>query len=192
MRSRSRGNLGLPFVGLVLLCGAGCACSAPAPAPAASPAASPAPAAPSAVVQPSDLAAMAGEWRGSLTYLDYTSGKSTSIPVKAVGKVTGDGGRSVTLHVAYPDEPGHDGDQDYTISADGRAVGGLPVVERAAAPDGAVRVVLEEKGTDGNERKPATFRHVLLASPTSLTITKLVKPEGAVDFFERNSYRLQR
>lgn len=144
------------------------------------------------VVEPSDFATSAGDWVGVLAYQDYTSGAPTTIPVRASLTISGPDSRQVGLRLAYPEEPDQDGDRDFTISDDGRQVSGLAVVERSTSADGTVRIVLEERGRDGNDDQPATFHHVLLVSPTSLVITKLVRFDGTTDFFERHAYRFTR
>jgi hypothetical protein len=188
---------------------AGCARPLPPPAPAATspaegapPPAGPAsPARPDAstsarpsestavVARPSDLENVAGAWAGTLTYRDYTTGLPKVIKVEAVGSVAG---RAATLHLRYPDEPGHEGAFALSLDAEGRRVGGLALVERSAPAGGPVRLVLEERGRDGNDGRPATFRHVVALAGDSLTVTKLVKFDDEATFFERNAYALRR
>lgn len=163
----------------VLVCLA--ACAAPSLQPTSAP----------AQVQPGDLDLLQGAWDGSLTYKDYSSGRTTNIRVKAEGALIVALPRELKLRFAYPDEPGHEHEDDYTISDGGRTVGGAAVVERSMS-DGTLRLVLEDRGKDGKDERPATLHHVVLLGRSSLVLTKLVRYDGDATFFERNSYHLAR
>lgn len=166
-------NVGLT---LLLLASSQCATSVGPKAPRS---------ADSPIVRPGDLDGLRGEWLGTLTYTDYTTGRQTTISARAES-------RGSKLQFSYPDEPGHEHDDDFSIGAGGRTLGGLSVVGRSVATDGTLTIELEERGTDGNDHKPTSFRHVIRIGPATLSLTKLAKPDGAGEYFERSSYNLRR
>jgi hypothetical protein len=132
---------------------------------------------------------LAGNWTGVLSYKDYGTGKTTRIEARAVGVVDG---AKATLAWSFPREPGHEGTTDFTVSADGASLGGLALVERTEPSPGVVRLVTEERGNDGNDAKPATFRHELVVGPKELRVAKLVRFDGTAEFFERSAYTVTR
>ena len=83
-----------------------------------SPSAQPAPR-----IEPADVQRLAGApWKGSLTYLDYTSRKPVSIAsVLVVTRADADG-RSWRFDYQYPDEPKANSASRVTIAGDGSAI----------------------------------------------------------------------
>ena len=140
------------------------------------------------IVTPSDLAALNGEWKGTLTYKDYTSGKDESILVNIVISMKDE--RKWTLRFNYSQEPNAGSTEHYKLSNDGRRINKRKVIEKTILSDGTLKVVLEEKGKDGNEQKSATFQHVILLNQSNLRITKLVKFDDKNDFFQRNEFNV--
>jgi len=141
-------------------------------------------------VSDKDLDKAAGDWKGKLTYLDYTSGKVESIDASL--SVTRLKENQFEFAVRYPGESSHNGKDLYRITDDGRAINGVKLLERPAGVNGILKIVFEESGTDGNDRKPATFHHVLEIGDRSLSLTKMVRYEGEQIFFERNRFSMSR
>lgn len=146
------------------------------------------------IITASELKLLNGKWKGTLTYRDYTSGKSETIHVIVNGSRKGNkqSDRSWSLQFAYPQEPGHETTDELTVSADGRMINEATLTEKTKLPDGTLRVVLESSGKDGNDHKPCTIKKVIVLSEKNLTITKLVRFDGETDFLERNQYNLSR
>lgn len=142
----------------------------------------------------SELNDLQGTWNGTLTYKDYTSGYSESLPVTIYCMRKGNEQRSRTwiLKYEYPQEPKANNKSTYIISKDGKKINGEPIVEKIKMSDGTLKVVTEIRGKDGNNNEPCTFRHVFKLSPTSLTITKFVKFDKDAEYFQRNEYKLSR
>ncbi|MBL7738865.1 MAG: hypothetical protein JNK14_06565 [Chitinophagaceae bacterium] len=137
-----------------------------------------------------DFQTVAGSWTGELTYLDYTSNKKESIKTSlAIKKKSED---HFEMDFSYPGESGHGGKDHYRIKANGTMINDMKVIERSVQPDGSVKVVLEEKGKDGNDSRSATFHHLLVLGKNQFTITKLVKFDGEGDFFQRNQFVFNR
>lgn len=142
---------------------------------------------PSARVEPSDVQRLTGApWKGSLTYLDYSSGKSTSIPSALVVTPAAADERSWRFDYQYPDEPRANSSSLVTIAADGSTIDGEQVRERSATADGLLRIVTEKPGQD--DGRPALFRFTYVIGDSSFSRRKEVKLEGAAEFFERHIY----
>lgn len=150
-----------------------------------------------------DLDRLTGpEWNGTLTYRDYTTDKKTSIgSTLTVVKVAGlaevgndfaDAGVTPgwDFRIGYPREPKMNSSEVIRISPGGDRLGDEAVTQRQEMSDGTLRLVTEKRGTDNDN--PALFRFVYTITDSVFTITKLVKPDGELDFFERNEYRWKR
>jgi hypothetical protein len=138
-------------------------------------------------IEPADVQRLTGApWRGSLTYLDYTSRKPTTIAsALVVTRVDGDG-RSWVFDYQYPDEPKANSASRVSIAGDGSTIDGERVVERSVLAGGIVRIVTEKSGED--DRRPAMFRFTYLVGDSSFSRRKEVKFEGTTDYFERHTY----
>jgi hypothetical protein len=137
-----------------------------------------------------DLAAMKGNWKGQLSYLDYSSNKQESIKASLTVNQLSDG--KVELNFNYPNEPDYKSKEVYTIRQNGTYISDMKVIERSALADGGYRIVLEEKGKDGNQNLPATFHHIIELKGNTISLAKQVKFDGGGEFFERNRYTLSR
>ena len=138
---------------------------------------------------PKELKVLEGAaWTGTLTYLDYSSGKKTSI--KSDLTISKLGERKWSFAFTYPDEPKANSKDDVLLSEDGRTFDGETVVERTKLKNGILRIVTSRPGKDND--KPATIRHTYLFSKTEFSIRKDVKLDGGTEFFERNTYSWQR
>lgn len=158
-------------------------CSGPGPAPAARATAS---------MRAQDVDGLTGgAWAGTLTYLDYTSGKPYTMPATlAVERIAGAAEPSWRFRVGYPDEPKANAERLVVLAGQGSVFDGETVVERTEEPGGVVRVVTEAEGED--DRRPARFRHEYEFGPGACSIRKLVRFEGESAFFERNTFRWRR
>jgi hypothetical protein len=137
-------------------------------------------------LRPSELASLAGtEWNGTLTYVDYGSGKRIAIPSRL--RITQPSGDASALLFAYsyPDEPNANQSSTIAISADGRMIDDERIVEKAVDGD-VLRIVTERSGTDND--KPALIRYTYSIAAGRLSIAKHVRFEGSDAFIERNQY----
>lgn len=136
-----------------------------------------------------DFQLIAGEWKGRLTYLDYTSSKQETIGAMLTAKL---GTNTVDFIIGYPGESGKGGKDSYVINKEGTMINGMKLTERTMTDKGLLKIVLEEKGRDGNDQRPATFHHELILGKNEFSITKLVKFDGESEFFQRNQYKFTR
>ncbi|MBK8521351.1 MAG: DoxX family protein [Ferruginibacter sp.] len=137
-----------------------------------------------------DFKPLEGNWKGTLTYKDYSSNKSQTIEALTVIKIRNK--NSFVISIDFPNEPGRGGKDKYIIAKNGMTINKKKVIERTSQPDGSLKIVLEEKGEDGNDHKPATFHHIFLIEGDKLTLTKMVNFDAESNFFQRNQYVFSR
>ena len=70
-----------------------------------------------AVVSVSDFTKAEGSWKGSLTYMDYSSGKPFSMPANVSLRIANNS--QIILSYAYPNEPNANGKDTLLISSNG-------------------------------------------------------------------------
>lgn len=138
------------------------------------------------VISQKDFMPITGKWTGTLTYLDYTSNKTERIPANALIEFAGE--NSYDQYLYYTAEPDKNKKFRYTISDDGRMLNEMILVERKVLDDGNLQLILESSGVDGNDNKSARFRHILIIGDKTFSITKLVRFEGAKEYFQRHRY----
>lgn len=143
-----------------------------------------------AAISQKDFLPITGKWTGTLTYLDYSSNDTVSIPANTMIELADDNGYDQYLY--YTAEPDKNKKSRYTISADGRMLNNMTLVEKKILEDGKLQLVLESSGADGNENKPARFRHILIIGEKTFSITKMVKFEGDKEYFQRHRYEFGR
>lgn len=139
---------------------------------------------------PADLDALIGApWVGTLTYLDYTSGRHTTIDSSLTVRRISDEPSSWEFAVGYSREPDADARETVPLSADGRRLGDEVVVLRQAFP-GGLRFITESDGAD--DSRPARFRFEHTLSDHGYSRRKLVRLAGEPEFFERHIYQWSR
>jgi hypothetical protein len=147
-----------------------------------------------AVVAATDIDRLTGApWRGTLSYLDYTSRAQTAIKSSLLMTrlpEQSDGAIAWNMSVGYTDEPHANSGETAVLARNGRIFRGADVLERTMLADGMVRVVTEQDGQD--DGRPARLRFVYLLGEKQCSIQKLVRllPDGT--FFERHIYRWSR
>jgi hypothetical protein len=135
-----------------------------------------------------DLKVLEGaEWVGTLTYLDYSSNKQTSI--KSNVRFTPDKEGTWTAEYSFPDEPKANSRSAFTVSADGTMLNGQKIVGLGSKGD-VLKIITTAEGMDSD--KKAAFRFTYYVSRNTLIIRKQVKLEGTEKFFERNVYNWSR
>ena len=134
-----------------------------------------------------DFQNMSGNWKGSLTYLDYSSGKpytmTADVDIERIGKTN-----KFTFSNTYPNEPSANSTDTITLSADGKYIGKELVKSRRKLPNGEIEIITEELGKDGNDNKPATFRHTYILGKNLNKNIKDVQFFGQTDWINRHQY----
>lgn len=138
------------------------------------------------VISQKDFSPIAGKWTGTLTYLDYTSKDTVNMMANTMIELSGTD--SYDQYLYYTAEPDKNKKSRYTISADGKKLNEMTLMEKKLLSDGTWQLVLESKGVDGNDNRPADFRHIMIIGEKTFSITKLVKFEGEGVYFQRHRY----
>lgn len=133
----------------------------------------------------SDFSQSLGAWAGSLTYVDYTTGKPFSMPANVTLVSSGD---AIVFIMVYPKEPKANGNDTLQITANGSVFDGATVVSKKTLSDGTVEIITEKKGTDGNDQRKALLRHTYLFGKNKLSNRKEVKFDGEDKWMLRNEY----
>lgn len=149
---------------------------------------------PVVVVTVADIDRLTGApWSGTLTYLDYTSHKQTTIKSSLLMTrlpAGADGAFAWDMRVGYADEPHANSGETAVLGRGGRVFRDGLVLERSILSDGTVRVVTEQDGED--DGRVARFRFVYLLGEKQCSLQKLVRVTSEEAFFERHIYRWNR
>ena len=135
-----------------------------------------------------DFIAIEGEWVGTLTYTDYSSGMPTVIAANA--SVTSISENRIDYTVSYPDEPWEDSELTMIISKDGRLLDGHVVSERVVTEDETLIVRTQFRGEDGD--RPADIRLTYGLTETNFYIRKDVRFDDSDSYLRRNIYEFTR
>lgn len=134
-----------------------------------------------------DFYKLSGTWEGSLIYLDYSSGKPYTMPanleIKRIGKTN-----KFSFSNIYPNETSANSIDTLSISTDGKYIDKELVKSRRKQPNGDIEIITEEFGNDGNDNKPATFRHTYTFGPTTYKNRKDVLFTGETVWVNRHEY----
>lgn len=138
-----------------------------------------------------DFTNLIGCWQGSLTYLDYTSGKPFSMPANitvADFKKTG----RIIYATSYPKEPNANSVDTILISENGKRLNNEPVISKTKLNKDSLQVITEETAVDGNDHKPALIRHTYTLSRNTYSVKKEVLFTGEKQWILRNQYTFSR
>jgi len=132
-----------------------------------------------------------GKWKGTLTYLDYTSGKPYTMPCNITVSPVNSNPQQLVIAYEYPDEPKANGNDTLVISRDGKMIDDGTVIVKEKI-GGLLKVITEKNGVDGNESRKAQIRLIYEAGKKSFSIRKEVKFEGEEKWILRNEYKMAR
>ena len=93
-----------------------------------------------------------------MTYLDYSTGKPYTMPanldIKRLGKTN-----KFLFANSYPNEKSANSIDTLSVSKDGKYINKEFIKSRSKLPNGDLEIITEEKEKNGNDNKPATFKH---------------------------------
>lgn len=141
------------------------------------------------VILPEDLNVISGEWKGTLTYLDYSTNKAFKMPAN----VTVEEGKNeyqVLILINYTEEPNANSKEKIKISKDGLQVNKTAVKSRQILASKEVQITTEYLGKDNN--KNALIRNVYILGPERFITRKEVKFDESGDWLMRNEYNFVR
>ena len=136
-------------------------------------------------LQVKDLSSSFGNWEGTLTYMDYSSGKPYTMLANIKIELTADN-KGFVVGYEYPREPqANSKDTTYII---GNYFGKDKIVEFKKDTNGGFKMITEINGNDGNDNKRAVLRYTYLLKSNTFSIIKEVKFEGTNKWIKRNKY----
>ena len=138
-----------------------------------------------------DFDKLSGNWGGSLTYLDYSSGKPYTMPADIEIKRIGNTNKFVFSNI-YPNETSANSMDTISISKDGKYIDKELVKSRRKLPNGDIEIITEEFGKDGNDHKPAIIRHTYTLGTTTYKNRKDVQFTGKTEWINRHEYSYQK
>lgn len=134
-----------------------------------------------------DFAGIQGSWKGSLTYLDYESGKpytmSADVEIRRIDKTN-----KFLLINTYPKEKSANSKDTITISEDGQSINDEKVMSRTKVSENKVQIITEKMGKDGNDNKDALIRKTYSLGKSSFSIQKDVRFTDADQWIKRHEY----
>ncbi len=139
------------------------------------------------VLQKADLAMLCGSWKGSLTYLDYQSGKPYTMPANTIISAIPQTNH-LLVEMIYPNEPKANGKDTLLVNAGLTNFDGNAVVSRKVLPDGSVEIITKHNGQDGNDNKNAIIRKTYTIGKNKFINRKDVQFVGTTEWIKRNEY----
>lgn len=131
-----------------------------------------------------EILPVVGSWKGTLTYLDYTTKKITEIPTTLDIEQIKWG--VFTCSHQFPKEPHIKWTDTFALSKDGIFFGNGKIVNKQILPNGTLEFVTEEAGFD--DKKPASIRKTFGINSNAFYFKKEVQIEGEQNWFLRNEY----
>ena len=142
-------------------------------------------------VSPADFKSLLGMWQGSLTYLDYSSGKpytmGADIDIKQIGA-----SNSFIFSNTYPKESGANSIDTMVISKNGKMINGNTVKSKRLLDNGNTEITTEVLNTDGNDNKSAVLKHTYIIGKNIYINRKEVRFTGQKIWIKRNEYKYVR
>ena len=125
-----------------------------------------------------------GSWKGTLTYLDYTSNKPVTIPSNVLVKINKSKNTLVLIH-SFPTEPNANSTDSLVIEND--KINNEKIITHQFI-NGSRLIVSEITSVDGNKNKEAVIRHNYKIGDNGLQIWKEVKFVGTEVWIKRNEF----
>lgn len=138
--------------------------------------------------QITNLSSSVGHWTGVLTYLDYSSSNSYTIPADIDISYTSTKSGYIRVYT-YPNEPkANSTDTTYTKES-GKYFGREKVISFVKNNSRDFTLITEFDDVDGNDKKEATIRHKYQLEGNSFIIRMDVKFKGTANWINRHEYR---
>ena len=146
---------------------------------------------PQTVVSAADFRQLSGQWKGTLSYLDYTSNKPFTMPAFVTVSPTADS-NSFVLYTRYSEEPKANAADTLSLKNNGRYINDERVISRTKTLSGHWEIITENAGVDGNENRQAIFRHIYTIGPNEFIRRKDVRFTDEAHWFTRYTYSFTR
>lgn len=136
----------------------------------------------------SDLAMLVSDdWKGTLTYLDYSSGKEVNIPCDL--KVGALNNESYPFEYIYPDEPGANSKAEAMIDEQNQTFEGRKVI---SYEKDAAQIVIKTVKEDRDDNKAAMLFYTYTITDNTFTIKKEFQTMGSSELKFRNIYAFKK
>ncbi len=135
------------------------------------------------------LASSVGNWKGTLTYLDYSTGKAYSMAATLIISQTKDQ-LGYIRRFEYPKEP-HANSSD-TLYLVHQQFGDGKIISFTQRASNDFIMVTERRGQDGNDHQPARIRQTYTISPQHYQLRKDVLFDGTTTWIKRHEYLFSR
>ena len=139
-----------------------------------------------------DFKSVLGNWKGTLTYLDYSSGKPYTMPANVSISIDTKNNDQVIFSYQYPNEPKANSSDTLQIKSNGTMFYQATVTLKKINAYRSVQIETEITGIDGNDNKQAILKHVYLMSSKQFINRKEVKFMGEQNWITRNEYNFSR
>lgn len=141
-------------------------------------------------VNSNDLKIITGDqWKGKLTYLDFSTNQKTSIPANLLVKQSSSEKNIFYFIHEYPKEPHANNTDTLIISSEGRKLNNQMVVKKDKI---GTMIKLITESTNGNQSDFKYFRYTYLLGTNLFSIKKEEKGMKDTGYFTRNIYEYQR
>ncbi|MCB0662393.1 MAG: hypothetical protein KDC24_06615 [Saprospiraceae bacterium] len=140
-------------------------------------------------MQAEDLQYLASDqWKGELTYLDYSSNEQVAIPVEMTAEALND--RTFVFSYHYPSEPKADNKVQLKVNGSFSKISGNPIISRKVLPDGSVEIVTKRKGKDNKQK--AWMHYIYVFGPNTFSLTSEVEYMDGSPLFIRSKFSFKR
>jgi hypothetical protein len=138
--------------------------------------------------QISTISSSVGHWKGTLSYLDYSSANSYTMPAEIdISYTSNKAGYIIAYN--YPNEPkANSTDTTYTKGS-GKYFGREKVISFVKSNSRDFTLITEFDDVDGNDKKEATIRHKYKLEGNSFVIRMDVKFKGTTEWIKRHEYQ---
>lgn len=123
-------------------------------------------------------------WEGTLTYIDYQSGKPIDVATTMQVKITEN---TMEQSIQYVWEPDKNVKAITKIKRNGKYIGKQKVVSKMHKEDGSVQIITTAKGKDDGIK--ATFYYTYEFDSSNYKVTKEVQFSNSDKRYMRNSYK---
>lgn len=137
---------------------------------------------------PNNLKVLEGAWVGTLTYLDYVSGKPFTMPANTTYQQSANNPNIYLRSIGYSTEPHANQKDSMIISSDGTMLDEYKIISNKQLTNGSLEIISEEKGIDGNDNKPARIRRIFTITSNTFTNKKEVLFDGSDKWLTRHIY----
>lgn len=139
-------------------------------------------------ITPGDLKIIEGNWVGTLTYLDYTTNKPFTMPSNTTYEQSKTNANLYFRSIGYSAEPHANQKDTMVISVDGKMLDEYSVISVKKITNDGLEIIVQKKGVDGNENKPALLKKTITITKNYLTICKEVLFDDAKKWVVRHTY----